>query len=90
MIYMFSDQGQDNKIQSNSPDSYTTQPDEWQMPDNINLDSSGLQRSTRSAVLGWQDKVYPIPQPVSRHKSKEVWQKHAWFSSLLSEPLALD
>jgi hypothetical protein len=39
---MFSDQGQDNKIQSNSPDSYTTQPDEWQMPDNINLDSSGL------------------------------------------------
>ncbi len=28
------------------------------MPDNINLDSSGLQLSTCSAVLGWWDKVY--------------------------------
>jgi hypothetical protein len=55
---MFSDKEQDNVIQSNSLDSYTTQPDVWQMQDNINLDSSGLQRSTSSAVLGWQDKVY--------------------------------
>jgi hypothetical protein len=55
---MLSDQGQDNEIQSDSPDSYTTQPDEWRMPDNINLDSSGLQRSTCSAVLGRRDKVY--------------------------------
>ncbi len=28
------------------------------MPDNINLDSSGLGCFTCSAVLGWQDKVY--------------------------------
>jgi hypothetical protein len=28
------------------------------MPDNIDLDSSGLQCSTQSTVLGWQDKVY--------------------------------
>ncbi len=49
----FSDQGQDNEIQSNSP-----QPDEWWMPGNINLDSSGLRCSTWSTVLGWQDKVY--------------------------------
>jgi hypothetical protein len=55
---MFSDQGQDNEIQSDSPDSYTTQPDKWQMPDNVNLDSSGLQLSTCSAVLGRWDKVY--------------------------------
>ncbi len=39
---MFSNQGQDNEIQSNFPNLSTTQPDEWQMPDNINLDSSGL------------------------------------------------
>jgi hypothetical protein len=30
-----------------------------------------------------------IPQPVSRN-SKEVQQKHVWFSSLLSVPLVLD
>ncbi len=38
----FSDQGQDTEIQSNSPDSSTTQSDEWQKSDNIDLDSSGL------------------------------------------------
>ena len=54
----FSDQGQDNEIQSDSPDSSTTQPDEWQMPDNIDLDSSGLRRSTCSAVLGQREQVY--------------------------------
>jgi hypothetical protein len=49
---------QDNEIQSDSPDSSITQPDEWQMPDNINLDSSGLRHSTRRAVLGWREQVY--------------------------------
>jgi hypothetical protein len=39
---MSSNQGQENEIQSNGPDLSTTQPDEWQMPDNIDLDSSGL------------------------------------------------
>jgi hypothetical protein len=56
----FINQGRDNEIQSNSPDSFTTQPDEWQMPVNIDLDSSGLQRSTQSTVLGRQDKVYSL------------------------------
>jgi hypothetical protein len=28
------------------------------MPDIINLDSSGIQHSTQSIDLGWQDKVY--------------------------------
>ena len=54
----FSDQGQDNEIQSNSPDLSTTQPDEWRMPDNIDLDSSGLRRATCSAVLGRRKQVY--------------------------------
>jgi hypothetical protein len=54
----FSDQGQDNEIQSDSPDSSITQPDEWQMPDNIDVDSSGLRRSTCSAVLGRREQVY--------------------------------
>jgi hypothetical protein len=49
----FSNQGQDNEIQSNSPNFSITQPDEWQMPDNIDLEASGLQRSTQSTVLGW-------------------------------------
>jgi hypothetical protein len=39
---MFSNQGQDNEIQRDSPDLSATQPDEWQMPDNIDLDSSDL------------------------------------------------
>ena len=42
----FSNQGQDNEIQSDSPDLSTTEPDEWQMPDSIDLISSVLQRST--------------------------------------------
>jgi hypothetical protein len=54
----FSEQGQDNEIQSKSPDLSTTQPDEWRMPDNINLDSSGLRHSTCSAVLGRREQVY--------------------------------
>jgi len=54
----FSDQGQDNEIQSDSPDSSTTQPDEWRMPDNIDLDSSGLRRSTCTAVLSRKEQVY--------------------------------
>jgi len=52
---MFSDE--DNEIQSESTTS-NSQPNEWQMPDKINLDSSGLQRSARSAVLSQQEKVY--------------------------------
>ncbi len=52
----FSDE-QDNEIQSESAMS-NSQPNEWQMPDKINLDSSGLRRSAHSAVLSWQEKVY--------------------------------
>ncbi len=54
----FSDQGQDYEIQRDSPDSSITQPDEWQMPDHIDLGSSGSQCSTQSTLLGQQDKVY--------------------------------
>jgi len=54
----FSDQEQDNEIQSNSPDSSITQPDEWRKPDNIDLDSSGLRCSTRTAALGQREQVY--------------------------------
>ncbi len=54
----FSNQGQDIEIQSNSPYLSTTHPDELQMPDNVDLDSSGLWCSTQSSVLGKQDKVY--------------------------------
>jgi hypothetical protein len=48
----FSDK-RDNEIQSESP-----VPNEWRMPEKINLDSSGLRRSDRSAVLSRRDKVY--------------------------------
>jgi hypothetical protein len=53
----FSD-GQDNEIQSMCPDESLPQPNEWQMPDKINLDSSRLQQPTRTEVLRWQDKAY--------------------------------
>ena len=49
---------QDNEIQSGSPVECNSWPTEWQMPDKINLDSSGLRCSAHSAVLSWQDKVY--------------------------------
>jgi hypothetical protein len=35
-----------------------TQPIDWQMPERINLDSSGLWHSSRTAVLSRRDKVY--------------------------------
>ncbi len=54
----FSNQGQDNEIQSDSPDLSTTEPDEWQMPYSINFVSSGLQCSTQCTVLGQQNKVF--------------------------------
>jgi hypothetical protein len=38
----FSNQGQEIEIQSKLPDLSQTQPNEWQMPNIINLDSSGL------------------------------------------------
>ncbi len=41
----FSDE-QDNEIQSIHPDLSLPRPNEWQMPEQINLDSSGLQQST--------------------------------------------
>jgi hypothetical protein len=68
----FCDQGKDNEIQSDSPDSLITQPDEWQMPDNIDLDSSGLRRSTRTAVLGRREQVYSRSTISLKHKSNEV------------------
>jgi hypothetical protein len=54
----FSNQVQDIEIQSKLPDLSQTQPNEWQMPNIINLDSSGLQRSPWKEVLSWWDKIY--------------------------------
>jgi hypothetical protein len=48
----FSDK-RDDEIQSKSPVESNSQPNEWQMPDKINLDSSGLRCSACSAVLSW-------------------------------------
>ncbi len=53
----FSDK-QDDEIQSESPVESNSRPNEWWMPDKINLDSNGLRRSACSAVLSWQEKVY--------------------------------
>jgi hypothetical protein len=49
----FSDE-RDDEIQSKSPVESNSRPNEWQMPDKINLDSSGLRRSARLAVLSWR------------------------------------
>jgi hypothetical protein len=54
---MFNDE-RNNEIQSMCPDESLPQQNEWQMPDKINLESSGLQRSTQTEVLRWRDKVY--------------------------------
>jgi hypothetical protein len=53
----FSDK-RDYEIQSESPAQCNSRPNEWRMPEKINLDSSGLRRSDRSAVLSRRDKVY--------------------------------
>jgi hypothetical protein len=64
---MFSHQGMDNEIQSNSPDSCTTQPDEWQIPDNIDLDSSVYDALLKVQYWVSRIKFTLIPQPVSRN-----------------------
>jgi hypothetical protein len=53
----FSDK-RDYEIRSESPVECNSRPNEWRMPDKINLDSSGLRRSDRSAVLSRRDTVY--------------------------------
>jgi hypothetical protein len=52
------------------------------MPDKINLDSSGLQRSARSAVLSWREKVYSHSPTVL--KSVKQSSKHACLVLFLS------
>ncbi len=54
----FSDQEQEIEIQSKLPDLSQTQPNKWQMPNIINLDSSGLRQSSQTEVLSWRDKIY--------------------------------
>jgi hypothetical protein len=79
----FSNRVQDIEIQSKLSDLSQTQPNKWQMPNIINLDSSGLRCLSWKEGLSWQDKIFLIPQLVSS-KSNEVQNMHAWFSSLLS------
>ncbi len=45
--------GQDSEIQSMCPDVSLPRPNKWQMPEQINLDSSGLRRSTQAEDLHW-------------------------------------
>jgi hypothetical protein len=45
----------DYEIHNKSPVKYNSRPNEWQMPNKINLDSSGLRRSAQLAVLSWRD-----------------------------------
>jgi hypothetical protein len=77
----FSDK-RDDEIHSKSPVESNSQPNEWQMPDKNNLGSSGLQRSTCSAVLSWQEKVYSHSTTVL--KSVKRSSKHACLVLFLS------
>jgi hypothetical protein len=53
---MFSNK-RDDEIQSKSPVECNSRPNEWRMPDKIDLDSGGLRCSAQSAVVSWQDKI---------------------------------
>ncbi len=70
----FSDK-RDDEIHSKSPVECNFQPNKWQTPYKINLDSSGLQCSAQSAVLGQRDKVYSHSMTVL--KSAKQSSKHA-------------
>jgi hypothetical protein len=70
----FSDE-RDNEIHSKSPVECNTRQNEWQMPNQINLDTSGLRRSARSAVLSRRNKVYSHSTTVL--KSVQRSSKHA-------------
>jgi hypothetical protein len=86
----FSDE-RDNEIHSESPVESNSRPNEWRMPDKINLDSSGLRRSARSAVLSRRDKVYSHSTTVL--KSVKRSSKHAClvlFSSFCTIGAALN
>ena len=58
-----------------SPVECNTRPNEWQMPTQVNLDTSGLRRSARSAVLSRRDKIYSHSTTVL--KSVQRSSKHA-------------
>ena len=80
----FSDK-RDNEIHSDS------RPNEWRMPDKINLDFSGLRRSACSAVLSRREKVYSHSTTVL--KSVKRSSKHAClvlFSSFCAIGAALN
>ncbi len=86
----FSDE-QDDEIHSKSPVESNSRPNKWQMPDKINLGSSGLRRSTRSEVLSWQEKVYSHSTTVL--KSVKQSSKHVClvlFSSFCATGVALN
>ncbi len=86
----FSDK-RDDEIQSKSPVESNSRPNEWQMSDKINLDSSGLRRSARSVVLSWREKVYSHSTTVL--KSVKRSSKHAClvlFSSFCTIGAALN
>jgi hypothetical protein len=86
----FSDEW-DDEIQSKSPVESNSRPNEWRMPDKINLDSGGLRGSARSAVLSRQEKVYSHSTTVL--KSVKRSSKHAClvlFSSFCAIGAALD
>ncbi len=52
------------------------------MPDKINLDSSGLRRSARLAVLSWREKVYSHSATVLKSVKRSL--KHACLVLFLS------
>jgi hypothetical protein len=77
----FSDE-HDDEIQSKSSVESNSRPNEWRMPDKINLDSSGLQRSAHSAVLSRQEKVYSHSTTVLKSVKRSL--KHACLVFFLS------
>ena len=86
----FSDE-RDDEIHSESPVESNSRPNEWRMPDKINLDSSGLRRSARSAVTSRREKVYSHSTTIL--KSVKRSSKHAClvlFSSFCAIGAALN
>ena len=76
----FSDE-REYEIRSESPVEFNPRINEWRMPDKINLDSSGLRRSDRSAVLSRRDKVYSHSTKCFKSVKRSSMQALVLFSS---------
>jgi hypothetical protein len=82
----FSEEPEPVEIEINPPQATNTNSQNmWQMPRSVNLDTSGLRRSSRTEVLGRCDKMYSNMATLS-HAPLQLASKRCFKSALVIFP----